>query len=73
MLDLSPYVEVSQAARELAVHPETVRRLLRQGELPGNKVGTLWLIERAVLERFKAAYDPRPGARRREEAHYDHA
>ncbi|MDX9956171.1 MAG: helix-turn-helix domain-containing protein [Anaerolineae bacterium] len=71
MLDLSPYVEVSQAARELAVHPETVRRLLRQGELPGAKVGTLWLIERSVLESFKAAYDPRPGARCREEVNHD--
>jgi excisionase family DNA binding protein len=65
MLDLSAYVSVSQAARELSVHPETVRRLLRQDELPGSKVGTLWFIARDDLSHFKATYDPRPGPRKR--------
>jgi excisionase family DNA binding protein len=44
MLDVSAYISVSQAAEELSVHPETVRRLLRQDILPGSKVGTLWFI-----------------------------
>ena len=59
MLDLSAYISVPQAARELAVHQETVRRLLRQGVLPGSKVGTLWLIARKDLQSFKATYAPR--------------
>jgi excisionase family DNA binding protein len=65
MLDLSAYVSVPQAARELSVHPETVRRLLRQGVLPGSKAGTLWFIAKEDLGRFKATYDPRTGPRRR--------
>ena len=65
MLDLSAYVDVPQAARELSVHPETVRRLLRQGVLPGSKAGTLWFIAKQDLRQFKATYDPRPGPRRR--------
>ncbi len=59
MLDLSAYISVPQAARELSVHQETVRRLLRQGVLPGSKVGTLWLIAKKDLQSFKATYDPR--------------
>jgi len=61
MLDLTAYVTVDQAARELAVHPETARRLLRQGLLPGSKAGTIWFINRDDLRGFKVAYDPRPG------------
>ncbi len=61
MLDMSAYVSVSQAAKELYVHPETVRRLLRQGTLPGSKVGTLWFILKDDLANFKSVYDPRTG------------
>lgn len=43
---------VEEAAVELQVHPETVRRKLVLGELPGVKVGTTWRIPRARLERF---------------------
>jgi excisionase family DNA binding protein len=64
MLDLSAYVTVSEAARELSVHPETVRRLLRQDRLPGSKVGTNWLIAKNDLSRFKATYDPHTGPRK---------
>ncbi|MCP4361908.1 MAG: helix-turn-helix domain-containing protein [Chloroflexi bacterium] len=58
MLDLSNYVEVAQAAKILTVHPETVRRLLRQKQLPGIKVGNSWLIARKDLNVFKATYVP---------------
>lgn len=61
MTDLSAYVDVLQVARELSIHPETVCRLLRLGTLPGVKVGTLWLIDKAKLARFKAAYNPQTG------------
>ncbi len=61
MLDLSAYISVPQAARELSVHQETVRRLLRQGVLPGSKVGTLWFIAKEDLSRFKITYSPHTG------------
>jgi hypothetical protein len=41
MLDMGAYISVSQSAEELSVHPESVRRLLRQDIRPGSKVGTL--------------------------------
>ncbi len=69
MLDLSAFVRVPQAAEELSVHPETVRRLLRQGTLPGSKAGTLWFIAKRDLRRFKEGYDPRPGPKRQESQH----
>ena len=65
LLDLSSYVSVSQAAKELSVHPETARRLLRQDILTGGKAGTLWFIAKEELRRFKATYDPRTGPRKR--------
>jgi excisionase family DNA binding protein len=56
MLDLSAYVTVAEAAKELSVHPETVRRMLRQQRLPGSKVGTNWLIAKRDLAHFRATY-----------------
>jgi excisionase family DNA binding protein len=67
MLDLSAYVTVSQAADELAVHPETVRRMLRQERLPGSKAGTIWLIAKSDLSDFKARYASRHRSERSDE------
>jgi excisionase family DNA binding protein len=45
-----------EAARLLGLSPFTVRRLLRQGELPGRKVGKRqWRIPRAGLEEYLRA------------------
>jgi excisionase family DNA binding protein len=45
-----------EAARLLGLSPFTVRRLLRQGELPGRKVGKRqWRIRRADLEEYLRA------------------
>ena len=40
---------VDEAAEHLKVRPETVRRLLSQGRLPGNKVGRAWRIPEGAL------------------------
>jgi excisionase family DNA binding protein len=66
MLDLSAYITVSEAAQELSVHPETVRRMLRQDRLPGSKVGTNWLIAKSDLSHFKAAYERRTTSQKTE-------
>jgi excisionase family DNA binding protein len=58
---LEHYVGVNFAARRLDIHPESVRRLIRQGKLPAIKFGNKWLLETAVLEQFAGRYDPRPG------------
>ncbi|MEW6228394.1 MAG: helix-turn-helix domain-containing protein [Bacillota bacterium] len=41
-----------EAAIYLGVHPQTVYKLLRTGELPGRKVGQLWRIPKETLMRY---------------------
>ncbi len=59
------YVNVIEAARYLRVHPETVKRLCRQGDLPATKIHNTWLINRDVLDNFAGTYNPKQGARKR--------
>jgi excisionase family DNA binding protein len=40
------------AAEYLQLHLDTVRRLLRQGKLPGVKVGRQWRISKASLDKY---------------------
>jgi excisionase family DNA binding protein len=58
---LESYAGVEMVSKRLNIHPESVRRLIRQGKLPAIKFGNKWLVERAVLERYASRYDPRPG------------
>ena len=62
---LENYYNVIEASRRLKIHPETVKRLCRQGDLPAIKLHNTWLIKRDILDNFAATYIPRPGARRR--------
>lgn len=57
------FVDVLEAGQRLDIHPESVRRLIRQGKLPAYKYANKWLIERDVLEQFALNYDGRPGAK----------
>lgn len=59
------YLDANEAAQRLKVHPETVKRLIRMGDLPARKFGNKWLIDRDVLEQFAGTYIPGPGAKRR--------
>ncbi|MCL4803209.1 MAG: helix-turn-helix domain-containing protein [Anaerolineae bacterium] len=58
---LDSYLDVDQVGRRLNIHPESVRRLIRDGKLPAIKFGNKWLVERSVLEQFASGYDGRPG------------
>ena len=60
---LEKYVDAVDAAVRLRIHPESVKRLIRQGKLPASKVANKWFIRRDVLEQFASRYDPRPGRR----------
>jgi len=59
------YFTVIEASRRLGVHPETVKRLCRQKDLPAVKIHNTWLINRDTLENFAGTYSPKRGARRR--------
>jgi len=58
---LEAYAGVEEVAERLGIHPESVRRLIRQGKLPAIKFGNKWLVDKAILEQFASHYDPRPG------------
>ena len=64
-MPLDDYLTANQAARRLRVHPETVKRLCRQGDLPAEKLHNTWLIHHDVLDVFAGTYDPSRGARKR--------
>lgn len=55
-------IPVSEAARQLEMHPGTVRRLLARGDVAGEKVGGRWLVDEHELQRLKAD-PPRRGRR----------
>ena len=59
------YLNVIEASRRLRVHPETVKRLCRQGDLPASKIHNTWLINKDTLDNFAGRYNPNRGARRR--------
>ncbi len=59
------YVDVIEASRILGVHPETVKRLIREGKLTATKFGNKWIIERDRLQMFADTYDGRRGRVRR--------
>ncbi len=58
---LENYAGVDEVSHRLKIHPESVRRLIRQGKLPAIKFGNKWLVEKGELEQFASRYDPRPG------------
>jgi excisionase family DNA binding protein len=42
-----------QAAAELGITPDTLRQQIKAGALRGRKVGPIWTITRAELERYR--------------------
>jgi excisionase family DNA binding protein len=64
MIDLGNYLSVRSAARKLGIHEESLRRLLRMGQLRADKIGGQWFISKEQLSLFAATYDARTGRRR---------
>ncbi len=58
------WLDLVEAARELNMHPQSVRRLIKQGQLPAHFRWGKYLIDRNTLDVFKTNYDPRPGRKR---------
>lgn len=47
------YITVAEAARLLHRSTEQVRRYLREGDLPGQRIGGQWFIARQAAEQFR--------------------
>lgn len=54
------YFDVDEVGEALSIHPESVRRLIRQGRLAAMKLGTKWLVDERALLDFKQEYDELP-------------
>ena len=55
------YLDLVEAAGELGIHPQSLRRLIKQKRVPAVLFAGKYLIERDKLEMFKSNYDPAPG------------
>ena len=54
MAKLDPIMTIDQVAEYLNLHPLTIRRLARDGEIPAFKVGRQWRVKRELLDRWMA-------------------
>jgi len=62
---LENYLMVIEAAKRLKIHPDTVKRLCRQGDIPAVKIRNTWLIDKDKLEVFAGTYQPKRGGKKR--------
>ena len=51
---------VAEAAAYLRVHPVSLRRMIRRGDLPALRVGRVWRIAAADLQPTTAPRAPKP-------------
>lgn len=54
MEKLDPIITIDEIAKYLNLHPLTVRRLARDGEIPAFRVGRQWRAKRAILDQWLA-------------------
>lgn len=68
MADEDEIFTIKELSEHLRVHPTTIYRLLRQGRLPGFRVGSNWRFNRTTIEQWEIAQvagTPAPIARGR--------
>ncbi len=50
MASAEDILTISELSTHLRVHPTTIYRLLREGRIPGFRVGSAWRFSRAAIE-----------------------
>jgi len=67
MPDLKDYLTTEEASKELNFHIDHIRRMRREGDLEGMKVGQMWFISKKSVADYKkqtaglGKFDPRRG------------
>jgi excisionase family DNA binding protein len=56
--ELERVLTINEVAQILRMHPTTIYRLVKRGELPGFKIGGAWRISKASLDSFLSAEVP---------------
>jgi excisionase family DNA binding protein len=59
--EMSPVLTVKDLCNYLKVHPSTIYRLLRNGDLPAFKVGSDWRFNVEDIERWRAEREKQSG------------
>ena len=49
-----PLLASDEAAQLLKIHPKTLQRMARRGEIPGVQIGRLWRFRRSELNAWVA-------------------
>jgi excisionase family DNA binding protein len=55
---VSTAITVEQAAQRLQVTPNTIRTWIKQGRIPGNKIGRVYRIPEQALDQFTGGPSP---------------
>jgi excisionase family DNA binding protein len=58
------WFDIGEAAKELGIHPQSLRRLIQQKKIPATLFAGKYLIHQDKLRTFKESYDPRPGRKK---------
>jgi excisionase family DNA binding protein len=51
---------ITELSEHLRVHPTTIYRLLRQGRIPGFRVGSSWRFSRRAIENWERGQGESP-------------
>ena len=61
MTTFDNFLTTAEAAADLGVHPQTIKRLCRLGKLKGEKVNNGWLLDRNEIDAFARTYSETRG------------
>lgn len=64
MAETKIYLTVPQVAERLGLHPESVRKMVREGRLPAFKAGRSWRFDPAEIEAWRKRQQPATAGRR---------
>jgi excisionase family DNA binding protein len=69
-ISLEPVWGCEEAARFLGLHPKTVKRMARAGEIPGCRLGRRWIFRPSELDallRARVSFSAKDNSRRNHE------
>ena len=58
--DIAPVLTVRDLSNYLRIHPSTVYRLLKTGQLPAFRVGSDWRFNREEIDRWRFEREKQP-------------
>ena len=59
--DTAPVLTVRDLSNYLRIHPSTVYRLLKTGQLPAFRVGSDWRFNVEEIDRWRVEREKKPG------------